>query len=93
MNEILAQTFTQESLPGWLLTGITSVAGFLFWQQLKEIKTSLKDALTIQSKHGSDIEVLKTKQDIHVDNLEKLDFHGREQYEKIIEKIEAITPK
>ena len=90
MDEVLAQAFTQDSLPGWLLTGITSVAGFLFWQQLKEIKLSLKEALDIQKKHGTEIEVLKTKHDVHVENLEKLDLHGKEQYEKIIEKLEAL---
>lgn len=89
---VLSQIVSSD-LPNWLLTGITSVAGFLLWNQLKDIKTSLKEALEIQRKHGTDIEVLKTKHENHVETLERLDQHGREQYEKIVEKIEAITPR
>lgn len=95
MKELLGQAITDGGAisANWILVAVTSIAGFLFWTQLREIKVSLQKAIEKLGEHDTDIEVLKSQQNNHVDNLERIDKHGKEQFEKIMDKLDAITPK
>lgn len=46
----------------WVLVGITTVAGFLVWNQLKEIKDTLRDLRNLVQLHDKEIAILKEKQ-------------------------------
>ena len=43
----------------WVLNGITGIACFLFWNQLKEIKEMLKEVTKQVQMHETEIKLLK----------------------------------
>lgn len=67
---MLAQALdtTGQINPSWVLSGITGIAAFLIWNQIKEIKGSLKEMAKSMMElndlvhlHDKDIAVMKSK--------------------------------
>jgi len=60
-RQILAQAIdaTGGIDPSWVLSGITVMAAFLLWNQIKDIKTILKGVVDLLQLHDRDIAVMK----------------------------------
>ncbi len=51
----------------WFVAGITSIASFLFWSQLSDIKKDLKQVVALAILHDKQIAVINTKLKIEKD--------------------------
>lgn len=62
-GEILAQSAATVWAidPNWVLNGITAIAAFLFWSQMKDMKEILKDVNNLVMLHDKEIARLKDK--------------------------------
>lgn len=57
----------------WVLNGITGLAAFLFWNQLKDIKESIKALTDLIQSHDKEIALLKHQKSVDDDEFfEKL---------------------
>ncbi|HNP06580.1 MAG TPA: hypothetical protein PKN99_03085 [Cyclobacteriaceae bacterium] len=76
MDQVLAQIDLSGSLDAsWVLNGITVLAGFLLWNQIKDIKhdihemtVSIKDLVKVVNSNEKRISILEKLKDIEDKN-------------------------